>query len=213
MPVFPESPCPAIAGLAGFPWLFRVVQKVRHFITHLNSCVCTDSSCAPETPSWWQFMIPLICLLISTEMSSSSEIWAKFGTDFAPQSSLHCTASAVRWDGTGTDALLGRPTGAFKLSKSLREGGFHATGEGFPSNTFFFFWEASALLLSLLLISDELSVFPIFRRWHRMVQSSVKDLNLSSCLTLQRLLPEVRFDPWAIETAGKSALTSVDKGL
>lgn len=46
-----------------------------------------------------------------------------------------------------------------------------------------------------------------------MVQSSVKDLNSSSCLTLQRLLPEARFDPWAIETAGKSALTSVDKGL
>lgn len=211
MPVFPESPCPAIAGLAGFPWLVRGGSEGETFYNTLKQlCVHGHLMCPGDT---FVMTVYDTSNLPIDQYRDVIFIWAKFGTDLAPQSSLHCTASAVHWDRTGIDALLGRFTGAFKLSKSLHEGGFHATGGGFPSNTFFFFWEASALLLSLLLTSDGLSVFPIFRRWHRMVQSSVKDLNSSSCLTLQRLLPEARFDPWTIETAGKSALTSVDKGL
>lgn len=49
-------------------------------------------------------------------------------------------------------------------------------------------------------------------RWEHTEQKSGKDLNMVNCLTLQRLLSEGRFASWTIQTAGKAALISVDKG-
>lgn len=50
VPVFPESPCPAIAGLAGFPWLVRGGSEGETFYNTLKQlCVHGQLMCPGDT--------------------------------------------------------------------------------------------------------------------------------------------------------------------